>query len=286
MKFARRREAGPGAASPEEAPDDGTTPPDGATVREFAGILDGQSLWVAVPARAGSLALRRAGTGEVLTLTDHAAPDQPDYLAARFDLGELPRPQGAEDQNRFDVVVVPGPGRAPLPVWTPPLHQHRPPPARDGRTQFHLDRAGDGTLQVRRSALPAAAVLQGLASGRDSVTLSSDGFGDQLALLTDDDVVLAAWPVASGTVVLTLHALDGVDPQLGLLKTGSDGAWRPVRRRANALPDPAKSVPLPTLYRGESEEPRARLRWGGRANLQLRVLDDSGSAGRPDGSDD
>jgi len=181
-------------------------------------------------------------------------------------------------QGRYDVVVVPGGGKEPRPVWTPPLSQHRPPPGPDGRTQFHLDRAEDGTLRVRRSTLPPAAVLIALATERDAVRLTLDGADGSLAALSDD-ATLATWPVVDGAATLTLEHLDGVPAQVLRLMAGTDGAWQPIRRRGNAIADPGRTVPLPQLYQEEAEEPRARLRWGPQGNLLLRLLSAPGEAG-------
>ena len=53
---------------------------------------------------------------------------------------------------------------------------------------------------------------------------------------------------------------------------GEPGAWLPVRRHANSLSDPNAGAPLPQVYAGDGDEARLRLRWSGKALLQVRIL--------------
>jgi hypothetical protein len=121
VKFARRQPAEAADVATEQVadvPPPPPTPPRGAPVAAFAGVLDGRSLWLAVDARPGSLALRETGSGDVIALSGDLPEDQPAYRSTRVDLAELPI---STDEAAYDVVVVPSGGRSPKPVWTPPL---------------------------------------------------------------------------------------------------------------------------------------------------------------------
>jgi hypothetical protein len=115
----------------------------------YVGILDGETLWLAVDATPGRLALRDPA-GAVHLLTGDSPDDDPAHLSVRASLLDLP---GADDVT-YDVVLVPADGGAPRPVSTAPLVPGRTvvPPARSGTWHFGLRRADDGTLQVRRPA--------------------------------------------------------------------------------------------------------------------------------------
>ena len=144
MKFARRRPAP--SATPRRAP-----------VAAFAGILDGQRLWLAVDDAPGSLALRDTGSGDVIAPENEvAADDQPGYRAARVDLAQLP----GDAEATYDVVLVPARNSTPKPVWSRPLPAAPPRPAEDGRTQWRLGRTDDGLLQVHRGVLEDAVELR------------------------------------------------------------------------------------------------------------------------------
>ncbi|MGA8257809.1 MAG: hypothetical protein WB767_14665, partial [Nocardioides sp.] len=200
MKFARRQETAP-ATSPIAGATD--TPvevaPRGRPVAAFAGILDGRSLWVAVDACPGTLALRDAA-GDVLSLPDDATDDQPAYTAAHLDLTSL------TDPATYDVVLVAGGIRKPRAVWTSPLTGQRGLPT--------LQRTDDGTLQVRTGPAPAAATLTSVTAGRDCLRVAIEGAGSTLAILGEGDVVLASWAVVEGVATITSVELDDVAPQM------------------------------------------------------------------------
>ena len=242
----------------------------------FAGILDGRSLWVAVPARTGRLALRRVGAGDhggpgdVLDLPTEVVTDQPDYLAARIDLAELDAAEG-----RYDVVLVPeGRGRsAPVEVWTPPLALAATRPSLDGRTQHTLVRTPEETLRLRTTRLPAAAGLLAVRKLAEAVELTLVDAGPELAVLDDDQQVLAAWPVDDdGVVTITRDSITDLGPLTRPAMTGRPGAWQPVRRRANDLIDPRSAAALPQIDHPVDDRPRLRLPWSREALLLVRVF--------------
>ncbi len=238
----------------------------------FAGILDGQSLWLAIEAMPGSLALRESVSGDVIALAGDLPEDQPAYRAIRVDLAGLP----GDDEATYDVVLVPAGGRSPKRVWTDPLTGPPPAPARDGRTQYALRRDDEGMLQVRRSSLPSSAVLRRIEVVADGLELTLDGAGSTVVLVGEDGAVLATFPTSdtgdASTVLLSAAALPlGVVAKTRVL-TVQDGNRRPIRRHANDLADPGRAVPLPHLYDGEHDDARLRLRWGPQANLTARLF--------------
>ena len=256
MKIARRR------------PADG---PDGP-VAVFAGILDGQRLWLATEERPGSLALRDIGSGDVIAPHNEVPDDQPGYRAARIDLGELP----GEDEATYDVVLVPSGGGTPKQVGSGPLEGRRPRPAADGRTQYWLGSGGEGTLQVHRGAVDEAAELRAVKVTDDGLLLTITGTGRSLALLADGEPVVTFATSATGpdTVTATIDAasVPATDRQPTQVVIGEPHAWLPIRRRANDLAEPGRGAPLPKL-RDEHQRECLRLRWSSQALLVARVPD-------------
>ena len=277
MKFARRRatdDALPEAGASPPAPEG---PPRGRPLAAYAGIVDGEALWVAVEARLGTLAVRPAGGGDVIVLSDDSADDQPAYTAARLDLLGLLAAADTNDSTdtsastTYDVVLVSS-SRAAVVLWTPPLPATTPRTARDGVTRFALHRGPEGALQVTRTRLPAAATVRSVRVEPGAAHLTLVGGGATLAALDEDGGLVASWPVIDQTAVLSLEALDGLEPQPLRLVSGEPGAWRPIRRRGNDHPDPGKAAAMPALFAPDLDDPRARLRWTPQALLQLRIL--------------
>lgn len=271
MKFARRRAT---EAVPPE--DDAATPapevpPRGRPVVAYAGIVDGESLWVAVEARLGTLGLRPAGGGDVVALADGSADDQPAYTAACLDLTGLP---AGPEPATYDVVLSAG-SRTPVVLWTPPLTPSTPRTARDGVTQLRLVRGPEGALQVARKRLPDAASLRGATAELGAAHLSLVGAGPLLAAVDEQGEVVASWDVVDQRATVTAASLADAAPQLTRLVTGEPGAWRPIRRRGNDLADPGKAAQLPPVFAADLDEPRFRLRWSPQAVLQLRVVADA-----------
>lgn len=220
-------------------------------------MLDGRSLWLAVDARPGSLALRESGSGDVIALAGDLPEDQPAYRSTRVDLAGLPV---ADGEAAYDVVVVPSSGRSPKPVWTPPL------PAAssavvDG-TRWEVRRSEEGHLRLARMAVPPAAELTAIGTADDAIRVTTEP-GGELALVGEDDAVLATYQDG----LLTAGPLAGATPQLARVTAGG----LPIRRRDNDLTDPGRAVPLPELYAGD--QVRLRLRWSGDGLLMARILD-------------
>ncbi|HWM73377.1 MAG TPA: hypothetical protein VNQ53_06540 [Nocardioides sp.] len=270
MKFARRRPTEGSDAA--DAPPPPPTPPRGAPVAAFAGILDGQRLWLAIDDAPGSLALRDTASGDVIAPENEVpADDQPGYRAARVDLAQLP----GDAEATYDVVLVPARNSTPKPVRSEPLTAPRPRPAADGRTQWRLDRTDDGLLQVHRGVVEEAVELRSIEVSDDGLRMTMAGAGGTLALLADDETVLTL-PLtpADDLLTVTIDAASLPDPadQPAQVVVGEPGAWLPVRRRANDLAEPGRGAPLPALVDQDDRE-RLRLRWSPRALLLARVLD-------------
>lgn len=268
MKFARRRATDDVTPETDPAAPPAPVAPRGRPTAAYAGIVDGQSLWVAVDAQPGTLALRPADGGDVVALTDSSSDDQPAFTAACLDLTGLPA--GAEPAT-YDVVLVVG-SKPPRVLWTAPLAPVTPRTARDGVTQHRLVRGPEGALQVVRRTLPDAASLRGATTEVGALHLTLVGAGPRLAALGNDGQVVASWDVVDQRATLTIDSLADVEPQGTRLVTGEPGAWRPIRRRGNDLPDPGKTVNLPPVFAADRDEPLFRLRWSPQAVLLLRVV--------------
>jgi len=265
VKFARRQSAQAADVptdQPADQPPPPPTPPRGAPVAVFAGVLDGRSLWLAIEALPGSLALREAGSGDVIALSGDLSEDQPDYRSTRVDLAELPTPAGTA---AYDVVLVPSGGRSPKPVWTPPLAAATSAVVDD--TRWGLRRSDDGHLRLTRTPVPPAAELTGILSLDEGIRVTTAPAGE-LALVGESGETIAT--CADG--LLTAAAVTGATPQLAGVTAGG----LPIRRRDNDLTDPGRAVPLPELYAvepGLEDHVRLRLRWSGDGLLMARILD-------------
>lgn len=234
----------------------------------FAGILDGRFLWLAVPAQAGRLALRRSDSGDLLDLPLEEVTDQPAYLAARLDLADLDG-----DAARFDVVLVPSGDRNPMEIRVVALAPTATRLSLDGRTLHTLARTPTETLILRTTVLPAAAGLLAVRKLEEAVELTLVDAGPELAMLSDDEQVLVSWPVdAAGVVTITRDSIAGLEPITRPAMTGRHGDWRPVRRRANDLLDPRASAPLPQVDHPHADQPLLRLPWSRGALLLVRVF--------------
>ncbi|MBI2245923.1 MAG: hypothetical protein HYU55_18920 [Nocardioides sp.] len=264
--------------APTDAPPPPPGPPRGAPVAAYAGILDGHTLWLAIEAAPGTLALRDAA-GEVHPLPSDLAEHDPAYRDVRADLLRLP----GDDETAYDVVLVPAGGRAPRPVWIAPFPAGptRVPPSPDGRWQLGLGRTDEGMLRVRRSRPVAGLDVLDLAVVEDGIRITfagravtGEGVADDAELrLVEDDTVLAAYPVGRDgdrrVAVLTEAALPEGTGQLARLLVGD----LPLRRRANDLVNPNQAVLLPVLFGDEPDLARLRLRWSPEAQLVARVVD-------------
>lgn len=289
MKFApklgsralrRPVEAPPGADDAPTVPQ----PPRGRPVVAFAGILDGRSLWLAIHAAPGSLALRATGTGDgpgdVVALASDVPDDDPAFRSVRVDLAQLP---GGAEPASYDVVLVPAGGGSPKPVWSHPLPTGslvRTPLSADGGHAWSLERGEDGGLRAVRSPQPATVALRAVAQAGDAITLAIDPLpgdlpdhhGPDLRLVDKEGALVHTLPLTVGDDGL-LHAR----LTLADLPSG-DESWPrvmvdevPVRRRHDDLAKAQVSTMLPQLFGEDPETPELRLRWTPEGTLGLRI---------------
>ena len=259
--------------APADAPPPPPGPPRGAPVAAYAGILDGRTLWLAIEAAPGTLALRDA-TGGVHPLTSDLPEHDPAYRDVRADLLGLP----GEDETAYDVVLVPTGGRAPRLVWIAPFPAGptRVPPSPDGRWQLGLGRTEEGLLRIRRSRPAPGLDVLDLAVTEDGlrITVAAGDPGEPTELrLVEDSTVLAAYPLTRDgdrrIAVITEAELPEGSGQLGRLLAGD----LPLRRRANDLTNPNQAVLLPVLFGADPDLARLRLRWSPEGHLVARVVD-------------
>jgi hypothetical protein len=140
----------------------------------YARVLDGEHLWLAVPADAGRPMLWDEAADRAVDVVDglppgHAEHD-PSCVSVRWRLGDaLPESEGAQ----LLVVVVTGDGD-PVPVLRPPrppASSLRIPPTADRRWRFALPAENDGLLRVRRTRAASVAVLDSIRPTGPTVTL-------------------------------------------------------------------------------------------------------------------
>ena len=232
-----------------EEPSAGPSPdaPGSRPRAEFAGVLDGRHLWLAVEATPGTLALRTVGAERVVSLTSDLTEDDPRFRSVRSDLSAVP----GTDAARFDVVIT-APGGKVHRVWTPPLPPLAPMrvPVGDD-VQWQVARAEDGTLQLVREPAPPAAYLVSIDADADDVTtLRIAGAPEDAELrLVDDEsgevLLIRPFSREDGVAVATLDAAD-VPEGVGLSASVHAGDL-PVRRPDNDLARPDQAVLLPQV---------------------------------------
>lgn len=274
MKFALRR-----PTEAPEVPGDETpappTPPRGRPVVVYAAILDGQTLWLAIEAAPGSLALRDVETGVVVGLKSDLTEDKQAYRSIRVALTDL----GGEDERSWEPVLVPSGGGTPKPVWSYPLPEPGPtkiPPSRDGSLQFALQRTDDGALHIARHRRPRNAELR-------SVEILDTGIGLSLGQVDPEDThllvvgkgeVIASFPLTregdTATCVLSADGLPAGARPFVRLAVGTLEHRRPIHRWRNDLRDPNSAV-LPILFGRDDGEARLRLRFERKGALSARL---------------
>lgn len=205
----------------------------------YARILDGETLWLAVPAPAGETLSVRGPAGEQPLPTEHV--DGLAVTRARL----APLLDGVDDA-RVALTFAVG-GETLTYDGGPPPGPTKVPPTRDGRWQWRVLSA-DGELRVTRVATEPSVRVLAITSDADGVLLRLDVEAGELVTLDDDDQVLGSVPVgADGTA----------RPELppGRLAVRRDAATLPVVRRERDLKRPNAAVALPQV----SEE--RRLQW-------------------------
>jgi hypothetical protein len=225
--------------------------PGGRPRAAYSGILDGRHLWLAIEATPGTLALRDPGGG-VVALTSDLAEDDPRYRSVRSDLSAVPTKGGGEEV--FEVVIT-APGGKVHRIWTPPLPRTEPMRVPDSAgVCWRLARSEDGTLELRRQAAPAGALLVSIDAGPDvTVTLRLTGAPEGAVVrLVDDD---SGEEVPLGPVDGAVATITSAQIPEGVGRSFSVYAGDlPVRRARNDLGRPDNAVLLPQV---QNPDPRA-----------------------------
>jgi hypothetical protein len=221
----------------------------------YARILDGETLWLAVPAPAGATLSARGPAGEQPLPTEHAdglavtrarlAPLLDGVADARV---ALTFALGGETLS-FDGGPTPGPTKVP--------------PTRDGQWQWRVQSA-DGELRVTRVPTDAAVRVLSVTSDTAGVLLRLDADAGELVSLGDDDQVLASVPIGADGA-----ARPALPPGRLAVRTAAatTGATLPVVRREHDLKRPNASVALPQV----SED--LRLQWQPDGRLVIARVD-------------
>jgi hypothetical protein len=226
---------------------------------EFAAILDGRTLWLAVPAGHGPLVLREHGSGTEVVLA--AGGDDPAYCSIRQDLTTLPESGDAT----YDVSCAAGPVGAPHVVEGPT----RTPTT--GPDVFALEAAADGALQVVRTTGEQHAEVAGIRVAEDETVLLRLTGPDGLPELDHIRFVRKRATIAEIAVVDGVAALspemviDVPDGGCRVVAASGTTTW-PLRRRHNDLVRPQSAVQLPTW----GLDGRFELVWSASGDLRSR----------------
>ncbi len=275
MKLALRRPVE--VPDPVEGAPAAPRPPRGRPVVAFAGILDGRSLWVAIHAAPGALALRAVESGDVVALASDVPDDDPAFRSVRVDLRELP---GGAEAASYDVVLVPAGGGTATPVWSHPLPAEtvvRTPVSADGSHAWSLERRDDGGLRAVRVPRSPTALLRSVAQEGETFSLTVEvpgepGAGHELSLVADDGTVVHALAMTRAS-----DGLGRADIVLADLPAGDDVWTRvlvdglEVRRRGDDLVQAQASTLMPQVFGEDRSRPRLRLRWTTDGLLVLRI---------------
>jgi hypothetical protein len=224
---------------------------------EFAAILDGRTLWLAVAAEHGPLALRERATGAEAVLA--AEDDDPAYCSIRHDLTTLPEHGDAT----YDVTCAAGPVAAPRAVDGPT----RTP--RSGADVFALETSPTGALQVVRKAGEPEARVTGITVTDDDAVLigvAVPGGSPERIRFAGKGATVGEVDVVNGVATLSAEAMvDVPDGGCRLLAASGTTAW-PLRRQHNDLVRPQSAVQLPTWGPGG----RFELVWAASGDLRAR----------------
>lgn len=277
----------------------------GRPFAEFAGVLDGRHLWLAV-ADAGpddTLGLRLPDGSVTALEVSHepAAPSAPAVLAARVDLHDLVQQAPWRDRVTADelrlVPVLVGSRGAVEAVWTPAGslagRERRPDSVAPG-LRPRLVRAEDGTLALLLAVTTRGARAVALAERPGAVTVHVES----------PDHVISARVLGAGEPPGTVARLDVAPHQTGVLVTvprdvelppgelcplvleTADG-HRPVHRVEDDVRDARPAVRMPGVVSAGGTS-LLRLAWDreGRLALEREDLDPQAQEDVGDDADD
>ena len=250
----------------------------------FAGILDGERLWLALDRGVGAPALVDLATGDLLhpesDLPDGHADTEPGIQSVRWPLsGVVPFSDGAE----VEVVAVRDGGREStsetvrverLPA---PVGPNRTLDSDDDRWQFILVRGPGGALRVRRRARPPVARVIEAQYVNRSAALTVESLGRESAdlLLLDrrQRVVLARLPMEVTDRGFRRVVVDQdvpAEPGAYSAAFGTPEDHVPIVRRDNDLfiADPSSAM-LPVIIEPGGDEDSVRVRYGPEGMLRF-----------------
>jgi hypothetical protein len=250
----------------------------------YAGILDGERLWLALDREAGEPALVDCATGELIRpesdLPEGHADTEPGFRSVRWPLSDvLPVSDGAE----VEVVAVRDSGGQ---VTTEIVRvQTLPEPVGPNRTldsdedgwQFILIRERKGALRVRRRARPPVArVVEARHVNRNAaITVESLGRDSADLLLLDrtQQFVLAQLPMQATDLGFRRVVVDDdvpTEPGPYFAAFGTPEDHVPIVRRDNDLfiIDPSSAL-LPVIIKPGSDGDAVRLRFGPEGMLRF-----------------
>jgi hypothetical protein len=248
----------------------------------FAGILDGERLWLALDREAGQPALVDLATGELMRpesdLPQGHDEIEPDYRSVRWPLSRvLPDSDGAE----AEVVAVGDDGA----TWETVRVVTLPEPPGPNRTldsdhdgwQFILVRGPRGALRVRRRARPPVSRVVEARYVNRTAAITVEGLGRErgelLLLDRTQSVVLARLPMEATDRGFRRVVVDEdvpTDPGPYFAAFGVPEDHVPIVRRNNDLfiTDPSSAM-LPVIIEPDGDEDSVRLRYGPEGMLRF-----------------
>lgn len=225
---------------------------------DFAAILDGHTLWLAVAPEHGPLVLREGDSGAEVALTHE---DGTAYCSTRHDLASLP----AGGDATYEVLCASGPVGAPDvadgPTRTPT----------GGPDVFALKAGADGALRVVRTTGEREAEVIAVTVTEDGIALlritgpDGDPSPDRI-LLVQKGATIAAVEASDGLVALSPDTtVELPDGGCRLVAAAGATTW-PLRRHHNDLVHPQSAVELPTW----GPDGRFELVWAPSGDLRSR----------------
>lgn len=245
----------------------------------YARILDGEHLWLAVPAGAGRPALWDPRSGAPVPLVDDLPDSHVEHdgrcVSVRWRL-----PDTLPDGDGAGLLVVLLTDSAKPRALRPPQHSPRSnlktPLSADGRSRFVLNVDGRGRLRVLRQNPGDTMVLTGVRAAGESVRISFAGSVAapvELLLLDREDRVVRSWePEHDGASrVVDLRARD-LPLQPGVYRFAVGTPQRHVmlkRRRDDLRVQEPTAVLLPLLLDPETSQVVGRLQFNAQGVLRV-----------------
>jgi hypothetical protein len=266
-------------SSPATGTDDSVqTPPNAGPAAAYARILDGEHLWLAVPAGLGEPALWDEQADGLVPVVDDLPPDEPDTDRPLASVRWLLTEALAERDRAELLVVVRTDSGDPVPLRPPPAPSRtglRTPPTPDGRWRFVLSVGEDGFLRVRRRRLRDVAWLSkiGLSGRSVQLTCRMEQEGAvRLLFLGRDGRLGGEIPMErrGDDLHATIRA-DDLPPQAGTYRAavGTPERHAPITRSRNGLTLVEPRTVLMPLVLDTDDQVVGRFQLSGRGVLLL-----------------